>query len=128
VIDLIYLNQSAGLPGLKQIWAFALAIPLLCGVTVTLGAKGAEIKRRIIAAALCGVAAGVFSTIISSAIHGGNPIGFSEIIVNSIWRIFIFTIFSVIGLLLTEIYLPEPSEAGSVNAGGGIKEGKKVRG
>jgi hypothetical protein len=93
---------------LKQIWAFALAISLLCGVTVTLGAGGAEIKNRIVGAVLWGAATGALSTIISAGIYSGSPIGISGIIVNSMWRIFIFTIFSVVGLLITEIYLPEP--------------------
>ena len=113
MVDSIYLNHSAGLPGLKQIWGFALAVPMICGAAVTLGAGGAEIKQRIIGAALCGVAVGAFSTIISAGINTGDPIGLSEIIVNSVWRIFVFTVFSIFGQLITEISLPEPSEFGS---------------
>jgi hypothetical protein len=111
-VDLIYLNQSAGLPGLKQIWALALAVPMICGAAVTLGAGGAELKQRIIAAALCGATVGAFSAAISAGIGTGYPLGISDIIVNSVWRIFVFTIFSVIGLLITEINLPEPTEFG----------------
>ena len=113
MVDSIYLNHSAGLPGLKQIWGFALAVPMICGAAVTLGAGGAEIRQRIIGAALCGVAVGAFSTIISAGINTGDPIGLSEIIVNSVWRIFVFTVFSIFGQLITEISLPEPSEFGS---------------
>ena len=116
MIDLIYLNHSAALPGLKQIWGFALVVPMICGAAVTLGAGGAEIRQRIIGAALCGVAVGVFSTVISAGIHSGPPISIAVIIVNSMWRIFVFTIFSVVGLLITEINLPEPSEFGTRNA------------
>ena len=96
VVDLIYLGNSAGLPGLKQIWGLALTVPLISGAAVTLGAAGAELKHRIIGAALCGVTAGVFSTLISAGINPGNPLDWSEIMVISLWRIFIFSIFSVV--------------------------------
>jgi len=112
VIDLLYLNQSAGLPGLKQIWGVALALPLICGAAVTLGAGGADIKQRIIGAVLCGVTVGISSTLISVALAGATEVGFSQLAVNSVWRVFVFTIFSVIGVLVTEINLPEPTEVG----------------
>jgi hypothetical protein len=113
-VDLFYLNQSAGLPGLKQIWGFALVIPLICGVAVTLGAAGADMRQRIIGAVLCGVVAGVSSTIISAALVSGVQIGISQIAVNSLWRVFVFSIFSVIGVLVTEINLPEPEARGQM--------------
>jgi hypothetical protein len=90
---------------LKQIWGFALAIPMICGAAVTLGAGGAEIRQRIIGAVLCGVIVGVSSPIVSVALVSGNQIGISEILVNSLWRVFVFTIFSVLGVLITEVNL-----------------------
>ena len=113
-IDLFYFTQSSGLPGLKQIWGFALTIPLIGGVAVTLGAGGAEIRQRVIGAVLCGVIVGVSSTIVSAALTSGIQIGISEIAVNSLWRVFVFTIFSVIGVLITEINLPEPKVQGQM--------------
>jgi len=112
MLDLIYLNHSAVLPGLKQTWGFALVVPMICGAAITLGAGGAEIRKRIICAALCGVAVGAFSTIISAGIHSGPPIAIAAIIISSMWRIFVLTIFSVVGLLITEINLPEPKIRG----------------
>jgi hypothetical protein len=117
VVDLIYLSNSAGLPGLKQIWGLALTIPLVSGAAVTLGAAGADLKHRIIGAALCGVSAGAFSTLISAGINPGNPLDWSEIMIISLWRIFAFTIFSVVGLLITEISLPEPTAGGQRTEG-----------
>jgi hypothetical protein len=107
-VDLFFLNQSAGLPDMNQIWAFALAIPLICGGAVTLGAGGAEIRQRIIGAVLCAVIAGVSSTNVSVALAGASQIEISQIAVSSLWRVFVFTIFSVIGVLTTEIALPAP--------------------
>jgi hypothetical protein len=123
----------AGLPGLKQIWGFALAVPMICGAAVTLGAAGADLKKRIIGAALCGVSVGLFSTIISAGMNPGAAIGLADIVVNSIWRMFIFTILTVVGLLLTEVNLPDPTvngqigEVGSRKAEVGMTEGGKVR-
>jgi hypothetical protein len=113
-VDLIHLNHSAELPGLKQIWGFALAVPMICGSAVTLGAAGADLKKRIIGAAFCGVFVGLFGTIISSGVNPSAPIGLADIAVNSIWRIFIFTIFTIVGLLLTEVNLPDPTVNGQM--------------
>ncbi len=57
---------------------------------------------------MCAAAVGVFSTLISVVLGAGDSIGFSEIAVVCLWRIFVFTILSVVGLLFTEIKLPEP--------------------
>ena len=123
-VDLIYLNNSAGLPPLKQIWGLALAIPLISGAVITLGAAGAELKYRIVGAALCGVISGAFSTMISAGLFSGNPVAWSEIMVNSLWRFFIFTIFSIVGLLITEISLPEPKETGDGFSEEGLRQAR----
>ena len=106
--DLFYLSKFGELPRLKEVWFFAIAVPLMCGSVVTLGAGGAEIWNRVIGAVVCGVAVGVFSTVISAALGFNAQGGVSEIAVIGLWRIFVFTILSVAGLLFTEIKLPEP--------------------
>ena len=106
--DLFYLSKFGELPRLKEVWFFAVAVPLLCGSVVTLGAGGAEIWNRVIGAVACGVAVGVFSTVTSAALGLNAQGGVSEIAVIGLWRIFVFTILSVVGLLFTEIKLPEP--------------------
>ena len=118
-IDLLHFGQSGTLPGLKQIWIFTGLVPLICGSAVTLGAGGADIRLRIIAAALSGLAAGAFSTAITGFLISAAPLEISEITVNGIWRVFVFTIFSVIGVLVTEINLPEPKTNGQRTEDGG---------
>jgi hypothetical protein len=108
VVDLLSMQQSGELPGLNEIWGFALVVPLLCGTAVTLGAGGAVIWKRIIGAALCGIAMGICSTVISAGIGADNTIGISVIAINCIWRAFVFTIISVLGVMVTELTLPEP--------------------
>jgi hypothetical protein len=106
--DLYFLNTLGELPNLKEVWLFSLIVPLVCGATVTLGAGGATISHRVIGAVVCAAAIGVFSTLISGNLGSVNSVGFSEIAVVCLWRFFVFTILSVIGLFLTEIKLPEP--------------------
>ena len=120
-VDLVHLKHSAGLPGLSQFWGFALAVPLICGAAITLGAGGADLKKRIIGAVLCGVSVGACSTIISAGLNAGGAIGAADIIVQSIWRIFIFTIFTVIGLLITEVNLPALAVGKQMTEDGGQK-------
>jgi hypothetical protein len=108
ITDLLYINKVGKLPSLNEIWAFAVFIPLLSGVFVTLGAGGAAMWKRIAGAALCGVAIGVLGTVISAVIAPVDSIGISEIAVNCLWRAFVFTLLSVVAGLFTEIKLPAP--------------------
>ena len=106
--DWLYMDQFGALPGLKVIWGFAVIVPLLIGTVVTLGAGGAALWKRIAGAALCAVAVGVFSAIVSGLFGTSAPVGASTIAIIGIWRAFVFTMISVLGVLLTEIKMPEP--------------------
>lgn len=106
--DFVYLRNLGVLPGLKEIWALTLLVPLLCGAVVTLGAGGAGVWKRIIGAAICGGVIGLLYTAVSAIIGYSELIGFSEIAIACVWRIFIFTIISSIAALFTELQLPEP--------------------
>jgi len=117
-VDYHFMHQSGSLPDLRQIWAAALVVPILCGAAITLGAGGAAIWQRVVGAGMCGMAAGVFSIIISAGFGTANPIGMSEVAVNSVWRAFVFTIVSIIGVLLTEINLPAPAVELQMTEGG----------
>jgi hypothetical protein len=94
------------LPGLKEIWALAIIIPLVCSAAVTLGAGGALLWKRVIGGAVCGIAIGVLSVTIPVILGYAGNVGISDIAINSAWRVFVFTIISVIGVILTEIKLP----------------------
>jgi len=106
--DFAYIEKLGELPGLKEIWWLAALVPVLCGAVVTLGAGGAPIWKRVIGAAACGGAVGVLYTAVSAMLGYGGPFGTGDIVINCVWRVFIFTILSTIGMLLTEIKLPEP--------------------
>ena len=106
--DFIYLRNLGELPGLNEIWGLALLVPLLCGATVTLGAGGAALSKRVTGAAICGGVIGVLYTILSQILGHVGPIGFGETAASCFWRVFVFGIFSAIGAILTELKLPEP--------------------
>jgi Na+-driven multidrug efflux pump len=107
ITDLFYLSKFGDLPRLKEIWIIALMVPLLGGAGVTVGAGGAPVWKRIVGAVVCGIMIGVFSTVVSASFAANNPVGISETFMTGIWRAFIFTLLSVLGLLITEIGLPE---------------------
>jgi hypothetical protein len=100
--DYIYLGRFDSMPSLGDIWPLAVLAPLLCGAALTLGCGGAALGKRIVAAAVSGVLTGMVYTAVS-AMSGYN----SSIVVTCIWRMFIFSILSVVGAVITEIKLPE---------------------
>jgi len=106
--DFAYLRNLGELPGLKEIWALAVVVPVLCGAAVTLGAGGAALWKRIIGAAICGGVVGLLYTTVSAILGYGGPIEVGEMATGCVWRVFAFTIFSTMGVLLTELKLPEP--------------------
>jgi hypothetical protein len=103
--DFAYLRNLGEPPGLKEIWGLAVLVPLLCGAVVTLGAGGAALGNRIIGAAICGGVVGVLYTAMSGIL---GTIGVDEMATGGVWRVFVFTILSAVGVLLTELKLPEP--------------------
>ena len=106
--DWVYYTRFGELPGLWTMWPLAVIVPLLCGSVVTFGAGGTPLWRRSISAAVCGACVGVLYTVISPVLGYNTPIDIAEIAVNCVWRVFVFTILSVVGMLLTELNLPEP--------------------
>ena len=103
--EFIYLENVGELPSSNILWWLAVLIPgvLICGAVVTLGCGGAALGKRIVAAAVCGVLTGLLYTAVSTIIMSHN----SSIVADGIWRIFIFTIISSIGAIITELKLPE---------------------
>ena len=109
LVDSAYLIKLGELPSLRKIWGFAALIPALCGAVVTLGAGGAEMWKRVVGAAICGSAVGIFYTALSVIIGHSELTEVSVLATNCVWRVFIFTILSTAGMLATEVRLPEPT-------------------
>jgi len=110
VADLLYMDKFGDLPDLRALWGLAVVVPLLIGMVVTLGAGGAPLWKRIAGAALCGVAVGGFSAVVSGLLATNDLTGVSTIAITGIWRAFVLTLVSVVGVLVTETILPEPQQ------------------
>jgi hypothetical protein len=107
--DFVYLKNSGKLPNLGEIWALVLLVPLLCGALVTLGAGGATIPQRIIGASIWGIIVGTLYTVVTVMIGYEGTIRLVEVGSTCLWRVFLFSIVSAIGVIFTELLLPEPS-------------------
>lgn len=104
-LDAFYLHKHGMLPTLRKVWWATVSLPFVAGVAITLGAAGAALKRRIAAAALCGASVGLLYPVLSRALShsGSDPIG-----VDSLWRLFLYTLFATLGALTMEMLMPEP--------------------
>jgi hypothetical protein len=108
IADFIFLRSTGALPGLRDIWWLAVTVPLLCGIGVTLGCRGAALGRRIIAAVFCGIAVGALYTIFTATLSRSSGIAAGNPVVICMWRMFVFALLSTIGAIATELKLPEP--------------------
>ena len=107
--DFYYLQSQGNLPNFREIWGLAFSVPLINGAAVTLGAGGASLVKRVIGGALCGGLVGLLHSLILAALGYGAVAG-GSLFTEGVWRGFIFTIFSTLGVLITELALPEPPE------------------
>lgn len=117
--EFLYLKHYEVLlhPHLKEVWWLAVLLPLLTGVSITLGAGGASLSRRVIYAAIGGVSLAFLSAGFhtwlnwTSPVSGENPAAgmiLVTFLLAFLWRTFIFGIFSTIGAIGTELKRPEP--------------------
>jgi len=103
IADMLYMDEYGNLPNLRALWGVAVIVPLLIGIAATAGAGGAALWKRIAGAAMCGAAVGLFSAVVSGWLGADDPVNISIIAINCLWRAFIFTTVTVLGVLLTEI-------------------------
>jgi hypothetical protein len=106
--DVAYLRHAGELPGLKTIWWLSVFLPMLCGSIVTLGCGGATLGERFFGAAVCGTMVGILYTAVSTMLVFSSGITVGAVITNLLWRIFLFSIFSFIGAVITELKLGDP--------------------
>ena len=108
LVDYYYLTGIGRLPGLKDIWWLVILAPVVCGAGITLGAGGTVLWKRIASATVCGLVAALLCTIVSAILDSPGSIAIISVITRFAWRAFIFSIWSTIGAIVTELKLPEP--------------------
>jgi hypothetical protein len=106
--DFVYLKTAGTLPDLATIWWLAMLLPLVCGGLVTLGCGGAELGKRFVGAAACGAAVGILYTALPVLLNPSSAISTGDIAANCMWRVFLFSIFSTIGAIVTELMMADP--------------------
>ena len=108
IADFAYYRSVGNLPDLKAIWWLSVLVPLVCGAVVTLGCGGATLGKRFVSAAVCGVTVAVFYTAVSAMLAHSGGITAAKIVASCIWRIFVFSLFSLMGVIITELKLGDP--------------------
>jgi hypothetical protein len=108
IADLTYLRSTGELPGLKNIWWLVVTVPLLCGMGITLGCRGAAFWKRIVTAVICGVVVGALYTMFSAILSHSSGTAAYNPTAACVWRMFVFAVLSTIGAVVTELKLPEP--------------------
>ena len=111
-VDYNYLQNAGNTPGLKDIWYLAILVPLACGAGITFSCGGAKLWKRFVAATICGIALGLLYTVVSALLVKKMPIG--DIAAGCVWPVFVFSIVSTIGAIITELRLPEPKTENTV--------------
>jgi hypothetical protein len=107
--DYVHLGRAGALPGLKDIWWLVGAASLACGAIVTLGAGGAPLWKRLIAAIVCGAASAMLYTAAAAALgFGEGLIETAGLVKACAWRVFVFAIVWPIGAIAAELKLPDP--------------------
>jgi hypothetical protein len=109
VADLFYIEKTGTFPSLTDLWWLTIIAPLICGSAVTLGAGGATVMKRIVGGGICGVMLGGL-TLVMPMVLSRDIILMNDIVMNGMWRAFVFGIVAAMGVLVTEIRLPEPKK------------------
>lgn len=108
VADFYYLNYVGNLPDLRSIWWLSVLVPMLCGSMVTLGCGGASLGERIVGSAVCGSMIAILYSAISAWLGQRSGIALSLFGASFLWRLFVFSMFSMLGAIVTELKLADP--------------------
>jgi hypothetical protein len=111
--DSLFHARTGEWPGLGAIWWLAALVPLSCGAAVTLGAGGASMGRRIVAA----VGAGVLTALLYTAITAGLMVNAGDTLtgnlaIAAVWRVFVLGLLTPLGAILSELVIPDPELRG----------------
>ena len=103
--DVFYLSDTGQLPTFGEIWWLVLLVPVIAGNVVNRYAGGAELSKRIIGAAVCGVLMGTISGFLTSVLGYTGASGLVTILAISLWRAFLFSILSTASAIVCELKL-----------------------
>ena len=83
-------------------------MPMLCGSIVTLGCGGATLGERFFGVVVSGAMVAILYTAVSTILVFDSGISVGAVTTNLLWRLFIFSLFSFLGAVITELKLGDP--------------------
>jgi hypothetical protein len=101
--DHYFLHIQNHLMQIKQVWWLGILLPYIMGSLITRTTGGLILWKRITTAIVSAIIVSAIYTAYSWHIGFANPI-FPEFL----WRFFIFSVFSGLGVILTELFMGEP--------------------
>jgi len=101
-------TYQISLPALSEIWYLVILLPMLIGTAITVGCAGAALNRRVLAGFLGGVWMAVLSIFFLFLCYDAGNITLSSVAISASWRLFFFSFLGSIGVMLTELLLPDP--------------------
>ncbi len=108
--DFFYFKLYGALPSMQNLWWLAFFVPLVCGGVLTVAAGGLRFKYRVFGAVFCGILSGAFFTLLRVLAFPLNyPLDSAHLVPPLLWSMFVFAVFMTLGVVLTELRLPEPS-------------------
>jgi hypothetical protein len=107
-VDYLDIKEMGTIPKFGDLWWLCFVMPVLAGSAMTLFARGTAIFKRIVSAAACGTLSALLYTVLTLIQTANAQISAGQYITAFIWRIFVFTLFSAIGAIITELKLPDP--------------------
>ena len=111
LVDYSLFSQTGALPSLKQVWWLLAVLPLSCSMLASLGCGGATFGRRIVAVIITGISMGILASGLLVLISQVGASADVHLLATAVWRIFIFALLSVLGVVALELALPEPRPA-----------------
>ncbi|MBN1818490.1 MAG: hypothetical protein JW828_14100 [Sedimentisphaerales bacterium] len=96
---------------LANLWFVILPIPVIVGGVSTVFSGGLPLGRRIIASPLCGLILGILYSVVAVSLDSQSQIESTAFWMPMILRSFFFAVFCTIGVLVTELLLPDPNLA-----------------
>jgi len=105
VSDYLFMTSRNFLPAIKEVWWLGISLSFILGSLITIFAGGLLFSKRVIWAAISGI--------IVSILYSGVSYSFgfeSSIIAESLWRFFIFVVFTTIGTIITELGLGDSEQ------------------
>ena len=112
----ICLQIWGSLPGIMNLWAVLIVLPMLAGAAAARYAGSATVTSRALYALICGLVTGLGSAAVHVAMHLSQKaqvtLGavFSGLTDNSIYGVFLFGLLAVIGAIIYEIKQPLPDD------------------